>query len=96
MLSGLLSHNVDTKEVLGVTGVSDVIVLRDEFLKLVGKDLTSEEEDIVDLNGNDKGVCSPSNLSVEDERVRVGLSTLKIKILHGGTKVFVPLTTGLL
>ena len=52
MLSGLLSCDVDTKEVLGVAGVGDVIVVGDK-LKLIGKDLTSEEEDIVDVDGND-------------------------------------------
>ena len=38
----------------------------------------------------------PVNLSVEDKCVRVGLSMFKTKFLHGGMKVFVPLTTGLL
>ena len=71
---------------MGVAGVGDVVVLRDELLKLVGKGLTSEEEDIVDVDGNDKGVCNPSNLSVEDERVRVGLSMFKTKVLHTGGK----------
>ena len=91
-----LSCDTDTKKVLGIAGVGDVVVLRDEFLKLVGKGLTSEEEDIVNVDRNDKGVCYPSNLPVEDECVRVGLSTLKTKVLHCGTKMFVPLATSLL
>ena len=91
----LLSCNMNSEEVLGIAGVSDVVVFGDELLKLVGKDLASKEKDIIDIDGNDKGVCNPSNLSVEDERVRIGLSTFETKILHGSTKVFVPLTTSL-
>ena len=96
VLSGSLSCDADTKEVLGVAGVSNVIVLRDEFLKLVGKGLTPKEEDVVNVDRNDKGVCNSTYLSIEDERMRVRLSTFKTKILHGGTKVFIPLATGLL
>ena len=71
-----MSSDTDSKEVLGIAGVGDVVVLRDELLKLVGEGLASKKEDIVNIDGNDKGVCNPSNLSVEDERVRIGLSTL--------------------
>ena len=96
MLSGSFTCNANSKEVLGVAGVGDVVVLWDVLFELGREGLTSKQEDIVDVDGDDKGVCDPFNLSVEDERVRVGLSTRKTEDLHRGTKVFVPLATGLL
>ena len=52
VLSSLLLCDMNTKEVLGIAGVGNVVVLRDVLLKLVGESLTSKEEDIVDVDGD--------------------------------------------
>ena len=96
VLSGSFACDANPKKVLGVAGIGDVVVLWDVLFELVGKGLTSEQEDVVDVDGDDKGVCNPLYLSVEDERVRIGLSTCETKDLHCGAKVFVPLATSLL
>ena len=57
-----LSCDTDSKEVLGVAGVSDVVVLRNVLFELGREGLTPEEEDIVDVDGNDEGVGYLSSL----------------------------------
>ena len=91
-----LSCDTDSEEVLGVAGVSYVVVLQNVLLKLVCEGFASKEEDVVDVNRDDEGVSYPAYLSIEDECVRIGLSMFKTEVLHGGAKVFVPLVTGLL
>ena len=96
VFSGLLSCDMNTKKVLGVAGVGNVVVLRDVFLELVGESLASEEEDVVNVDRDNKGVGYPVYLPIEDKRVRIGLSMFKTKLLHGSMKMFVPLVTSLL